>query len=141
MATRPTPFNELRYRITYANVTATAALFLALSGGVAVAAGGIPGEDGKIQGCYSRDGGLRVVSHESLCRESEEPLYWNQQGPKGEKGETGERGPQGPQGEQGPKGDTGSQGDTRSVIPRERCGPPRCSRSVSTRCFRSGSSA
>jgi len=120
---------RFRSRLTYADVTATVALFFAVSGGVAVATGTIPGEDGKIQGCYKRGGGdddggakgqLRVVTDAEQCKRSELPLSWNQTGPQGETGSRGLQGERGldgaqgvagPDGAQGPKGDAGPQGE------------------------------
>lgn len=58
-----------------------AALMVAL-GGVAFAA--IPESDGTIHGCTQRNSGdLRVVSSASDCRNSEDPISWNRQGPPG----------------------------------------------------------
>src|SRR5690348_13727269 len=59
-----------------------AALVVAL-GGVAFAA--IPDSNGTIHGCYQKgNGNLRVVESSSDCRNSEQALAWNQQGPPGE---------------------------------------------------------
>jgi hypothetical protein len=110
----------LRSQLTYANVTATLALFLAASGGVAVAAGVIPAGDGTVQACYgNQNGHLRAVPSTTECRPNETPLSWNQQGPKGDRGDQGPQGEpgapgkdgaEGPQGDQGPKGDPGEPG-------------------------------
>jgi hypothetical protein len=63
--------------LTYANVTATLALFVGLGGG-AFAVARIPARDGTIHGCYSkRSGALRVVSG-TRCRRAERRLAWNQ---------------------------------------------------------------
>ncbi len=84
----------LRSQLTYANVTATLALFLAASGGVAVAAGVIPAGDGTVQACYgNQNGHLRAVPSTTECRPNETPLSWNQQGPKGDTGPPGADGP------------------------------------------------
>lgn len=90
-------------------LVAYVALFFAVSGGVAVATGTIPGSDGEIDGCYAADGQLRVVGDGEQCRSSETALTWNQEG---EKGDTGPIGPQGPTGATGPKGDKGDPGAT-----------------------------
>lgn len=52
-----------------------------------------------IHACYkNKKGQLRYVTGPDDCKNSEEYIFWNEQGPFG---------PQGPQGIQGPKGDTG----------------------------------
>jgi hypothetical protein len=87
----------------------------ALAGGIAWAA--IPGDGGVISGCYTKIGGLvRVIdtAKAQTCNGTlENPISWNQQGPKGDIGATGPVGPAGPKGDtgpQGPKGDTGAAG-------------------------------
>ena len=103
------------------------ALF-ALLGGVALAAGVIPGTDGVIHGCYdNRSGMLRAIDPSiSKCRSTETALQWNQKGPQGLQGDTGPQGPQGlqgdtgvagAQGETGPTGPTGAQGDIGAMGP------------------------
>ena len=58
---------------------------LAVAGSAwALAASGIVGADGTINGCYAKQNGqLRVVPPGAECRPSEEPLQWSQQGPQG----------------------------------------------------------
>jgi hypothetical protein len=63
-----------------------------LLGGVANAAGLIPGPDGVIHGCYRPDGRLRVITADQMCERNETALPWNQQGPKGDKGDPGPAG-------------------------------------------------
>lgn len=76
---------------------------LVLAGGVAYAA--IPSADGTIHACYSeKTGALRAVDGSANCRQAEQPLVWNQNGPKGDPG------PEGPKGEEGDKGDPGAPG-------------------------------
>jgi hypothetical protein len=60
-----------------------------LLGGVASAAGLIPGPDGVIHGCYRHDGNLRVITADQTCDRNETALPWNQQGPKGDPGPAG----------------------------------------------------
>ena len=70
---------------------AGAALLVAL-GGAAFAA--IPDSGGIIHACYQKsDGHLRTVQSESECRNSENALRWNQQGPTGPQGPPGPPGP------------------------------------------------
>src|SRR5436190_4527483 len=102
-------------RLTYANVMATVAVFLALGGG-AYALTGIPDRGGVYHGCVdTKTGALRVVKGASSCRKAkfvrrgtrrvripgESASAWNQHGVQGAPGI------QGIQGIQGQKGDTG----------------------------------
>jgi hypothetical protein len=100
--------HRLRPRVTYANVTATAALVVAV-GGVASAA--IPGPSGVIHGCYqARNGSLRIVPAGKRCARSERSIAWNHTGPPGAQGPPGPRGAPGapgPTGQQGPPGPQG----------------------------------
>ena len=64
-----------------------------------IVAAGIPADDGRINGCYSRaTGDLRVVETSDDCRRNETAIYWNQTGPTGPEGAAGPTGPQGPAG-------------------------------------------
>jgi hypothetical protein len=102
----------VRSRLTYANVMATVAVFLAMGGG-AYALTGVPDRAGVFHGCVdAKSGALRVVANASSCRKpktitrakrhlhvsGESAIAWNQQGQ------------QGPQGIQGPPGKDGAQG-------------------------------
>jgi hypothetical protein len=79
--------------LTYANVTATIALFVALGGG-AIAATSLVGRDGKISACVkSRTGSVRLVASSRKCRKGERKVTWNQ---KGQPGQAGDRGLPGP---------------------------------------------
>lgn len=97
---------------------------LAAIGGIAYAA--IPGANGVINGCYSKQlGVLRVIDSAAgkTCTSLENPISWNSHGPagppgmqgppgeRGPQGQTGEPGERGPQGETGPKGEIGPQGE------------------------------
>jgi hypothetical protein len=104
-------------RLTYANVMATGAMFVALGGGAyAVGVGSDP--DRVFHGCVNnRTGVLRVVNRANSCVKAhgqgqhgnpgETAIKWSQQGPKGV---PGARGPEGIQGTPGPKGDPGTPG-------------------------------
>src|SRR5947209_13421020 len=83
-------------RLTYANVMATVAVFLALGGG-AYALSGIPDRGGTFHGCASnKSGALRVVKSSSSCQKAsgrarhrnpgESAISWNQLGPRGLQG-------------------------------------------------------
>src|SRR5881397_273753 len=116
--------NAFRSRLTYANITATGALFLALGGG-AYALSGIPDGSGVYHGCVASSGALRVVAKASSCRKAktvkrgrrhvripgESAIAWNRQGRPGLQGLQGVQGVPGPQGNAGPQGNVGPQGD------------------------------
>jgi hypothetical protein len=88
--------NTVRTRLTYANVMATVAVFLALGGG-AYALTGVPDSGGLFHGCVSNATGvLRVVKRASACHKAvrhgkhrnpgEFAVAWNQQGRQGQPG-------------------------------------------------------
>jgi hypothetical protein len=92
--------------------------------GGSVALGAIPGAGGKIDGCYTKVGGIvRVIDKakgEACGSKLETPLSWNQTGPsgpagaagpKGEKGDIGLTGPSGEKGDAGPAGPAGAAGE------------------------------
>jgi hypothetical protein len=81
-------------------------------GGVAAAA--IPGSNGKLDGCYTKIGGvLRVIDKskgEACLSRLEVPISWDQAGQPGPVGPAGAVGPTGPKGDNGDSGPTGAQG-------------------------------
>jgi hypothetical protein len=102
--------SKVRSRLTYANVMATIAVFIALGGGAYAVTGGIPAADGKFNACFNkRSGAVRLVKARKKCRRGEKATSWSQVGPKGD---TGGQGPKGDNGLQGPLGDRGPKGDT-----------------------------
>ena len=91
--------------LTYANVIATLALFLAL-GGSAIAVSQLPrGSVGTAQLRKSAVTESKVKNRSLLARD-----FKRGQLPAGPKGDLGPAGPMGPQGPQGPQGAQGSQG-------------------------------
>jgi hypothetical protein len=110
-----------------APLVAALALCIALTAGLAFAAGDTPTT---INGCRTKTlGYVRVVTVAGKCRKNELPISWNTKGdpgpagpagapgaagpagsagPAGPKGADGPAGPAGPAGPQGPKGDPGS---------------------------------
>src|SRR5438552_1322326 len=106
-----TMLNRLRPRLTYANVMATVAVFLALGGG-AYALNGVPDRAGVYHGCVATSGALRVVAKASSCRKArtvtrgrrririagESAIAWNQQGRAGQNGTNGLNGVNGANG-------------------------------------------
>jgi hypothetical protein len=111
----------LRARLTYANVMATVAVFLAL-GGSAFALSGVPDAEGVFHGCVNKQTGrLRLVTSAASCRApkrrhgkvvdpGEFAIAWNAQGPRGAAG------PQGQSGGRGSTGPTGTAGATNEVV-------------------------
>lgn len=70
-------------------VVAVAALIVAAAGGALAQTGG----GAVIQGCVSRTGALELITSENTaCEATQQPIAWNQQGPKGDKGDRGEPG-------------------------------------------------
>jgi hypothetical protein len=93
----------LASRLSYANVTATLALFLALSGGAYAVSSGTASRTarvtdrlGRFHGCFKGhgqgSGALRIVSPRSRCRRGEGAILWSQTGPAGPAGATGPAG-------------------------------------------------
>jgi hypothetical protein len=117
--------SHLRGRVTYANVMATAAVFLAL-GGTSYAAVTITGKDVKDSSLTGRDVKnssltTRDIKDGSLLAADFKAgqLTGGAAGSQGTRGDAGATGPQGPKGDtgatgatgaQGPKGDTGATG-------------------------------
>ena len=106
----------LRGRLTYANVMATLALFVALGGGAYAASGGLVSSSGFVQECVRPRGGVpRVVRAHARCGHGTIPLFLatpgaaSLRGSRGPKGATGPRGRTGPTGPQGPVGPQGPQ--------------------------------
>jgi hypothetical protein len=87
---------------------AGAAAALALGGGIATAA--IPESGGAIDGCYQNvEGQLRVIDPQTdMCRPSELPLRWSEEGQPGEQGSPGAPGKDGADGRDGRDGRDGS---------------------------------
>jgi hypothetical protein len=102
---------RIRSRLTYANVAASLAIFVALSGGSYAAVTLSPRADGVIHSCYQkRTGALRVVGAGKKCQRGERALTFNQRGPIGAAGQRGPIGAVGPQGPGGPAGANGATG-------------------------------
>ena len=110
----------VRSHLTYANVMATGAMFVAL-GGSAYALNGGPDNSGVFHGCVSnRTGALRVVKGANACAKAhgrgrhrdpgETAVSWSQQGPRGQTGLQGTPGQKGDPGTPGLKGDPGTPG-------------------------------
>lgn len=102
---------KLNRHLTYANVMASVAVFIALGGGAYAASGSFVSSSGAIKGCVPKKGGtLHVVKPGKGCPKGTGSLTFNQTGPHGATGShgpTGGAGPTGPTGLQGPPGVTG----------------------------------
>jgi hypothetical protein len=90
-------------RVTYSNVLATIALFIALSGG-AYALTSVSSTGGIVKACAKKKSGvLRVVKKGKRCKKSERLISWNVRG-QGSAGAVGAQGPAGPVGTPGAQG-------------------------------------
>jgi hypothetical protein len=96
----------IRRHLSYANVAATLALVLAMSGGAVAATGGFS-SGGKLRACVNGEGGLRLLKPGKHCTRSQQAIAWNQEGPAGARGAIGSPGAAGPKGVEGPKGESG----------------------------------
>jgi len=88
---RRTTASLIRPRLTYANVVATLALFLALGGG-AFAAAKFVGPGNVVRLCVSPGGAVRVLKVGAKCGRGKTVVPVNQTGPRGR---TGSQGPPG----------------------------------------------
>lgn len=102
---------SIRPRVTYANVMATLAVFVALGGGAyaATSGGGFTSSSGVITGCVPRKGGtLKVVKLGKKCPKGTVALAFNHSGVPGATGIPGQTGSAGPAGATGATGATGA---------------------------------
>ena len=113
-------------RIRRVALAGTAVAIVAIAGGVTYAVAQVGG-GGVINGCYAKNGQLRVIDPATAgCRRNETAISWSQtgrEGPKGDKGDPGPAGPQGPAGPAGPKGDKGDPGLQGPTGPQGPAGP------------------
>ena len=68
--------------VSYANVAATLAVVLAMSGGAIAATGGFT-KGGALRACVNREGGLKLLKSGKKCKKGQSMIGWNQVGPKG----------------------------------------------------------
>ena len=107
---------RVRGMAAFRTVAVAVIAFLIGSASVVIATGGIPGSDGRIQGCYNEvNGNLRVVTTPLDCRSGEASISWSQTGPLGLTGPTGATGATGAQGATGATGPSGAAGPTGAV--------------------------
>lgn len=101
----------MRQRLTYANVTATLALFLALGGGAYAVTGGPAARGRAYRACVATSSGaMRLVAGRRRCGRRERLIVWNQAGPRGVAGLRGPEGGSGPPGAPGTDGAPGAPG-------------------------------
>jgi hypothetical protein len=109
-----------RGRLTYSNVTATVALFVALSGSAYAAHATVFGSGGVLNQCIGKHGTERAIATGARCKRSEQFVAINEVGPTGPagspglKGDAGTGGPAGAQGGQGTPGVQGTPGTARA---------------------------
>ena len=104
---------KLGRSLSYANVMATVAVFLALGGGAFAATSGLMSKDGTIHGCVSkRSHVLTVLKPGKRCGRGHVALMFNAKGVPGARGPAGATGPAGPAGPAGPRGAKGDAGPT-----------------------------
>jgi hypothetical protein len=82
-----------RAHLTYANVMATIAVFIALGGGAYAASGGFASSTGVVHGCVGKQGALSVVKAHKRCPKGMKTLTFNQRGQAGANGTPGLPGP------------------------------------------------
>ena len=97
---------SLRSRLSYANVVATIALFIAVAGGTAYAASRLGKES--VGARQLRKGAVTPVKLSTATKNALEGAT----GPKGPTGATGSQGIQGPKGDKGDRGEPGERGLT-----------------------------
>jgi hypothetical protein len=84
--------------VSYANVTSSLALFLALGGGAYAASGGFVGSGGTVTLCVNSGGAVAVVKAGKPCKRHATKVVINQKGVQGAPGASGATGGQGPPG-------------------------------------------
>lgn len=90
----------------------------------AFAAVTLSASSGEIQGCYDRQGRLRVLTGQNdACERNEQAISWNKQGPEGAQGLPGVPGPGGPAGVDGALGRDGRDGLQGAIGPMGAQGP------------------
>jgi hypothetical protein len=105
------PVHRLRAHLTYANVMATIAVFVALGGGAYAASSAFESSSGAIRGCVPKaGGGLRVVKTGKSCPRGYATLTFSARGAQGKPGPQGTQGLRGLQGTSGTNGTNGING-------------------------------
>lgn len=116
---------RMKRHLTYANVAATLALVLAMSGGAVAATGGFS-SGGTLRACANEEGAIRLLKPGKHCGKGQKSVSWNQTGPAGARGSVGPAGAAGVAGPTGPggaKGAEGPQGSFANVTVRTQVAP------------------
>jgi hypothetical protein len=101
----------MRSRLTFANIAAGLALFIALGGGAyAATSDALVGSGGKIHGCVQKNGALSIAKVGKACPKHSTSLVFAQTGSKGATGSTGAAGAPGAPGNAGTPGAPGAAG-------------------------------
>jgi hypothetical protein len=95
---------KLRSHLTFGNVIALIALFIALGGGAYAASTSFVARNGKLRACVAQDGSMRMLKGRQTCAKPQKAIAWNQRGKAGARGAAGATGATGPSGATGPQG-------------------------------------
>jgi hypothetical protein len=101
--------DRIRRHVSYANVAATLALVLAMSGGAVAATGGFS-SGGTLKACANEEGVIRLLKPGKKCKQGQKSVSWNQTGPAGASGAKGVSGAPGANGASGAAGSPGAPG-------------------------------
>ena len=104
----------LKSILTYSNVMATIAVFIALGAG-AYAATTFVTPQGAIRGCVTKAGQIVLVK-KGRCPKGRQPISWNQQGVPGQNGRNGSAGAPGARGAPGANGSQGARGPSDGYV-------------------------
>jgi hypothetical protein len=105
---------RIRRHVSYANVAATLALVLAMSGGAIAATGGFS-SGGTLRACANEEGRLKLLKSGEHCKRGQKSVSWNQTGPVGAPGAKGVAGAPGASGAAGALGAQGASGVSAST--------------------------
>jgi hypothetical protein len=100
---------RIRKNLSFANVAAALALFVALGGTSYAATGGFS-SDGTLKACANEEGSIRLLKPGRHCHKGQTPVAWNQAGPAGTPGAKGAPGAPGTVGAPGTAGAKGAEG-------------------------------
>jgi hypothetical protein len=96
--------SRIRARLSFSNVIAMVALFVALGGAALAAGNAFVSSSGVIQGCVGKSGVLYVVKAGKKCPKHTTSVPFNQRGPRGTNGTNGTNGKNGENGTSGSGG-------------------------------------
>jgi hypothetical protein len=105
----------LKSILTYSNIMATIAVFIALGAG-AYAATTFVTRQGAIRGCVTKGGQITLVKSGGTCPKGRQTISWNQRGVPGQSGSNGAGGAPGATGTPGAKGSQGERGPSDGYV-------------------------